>query len=69
MEKKYPAYILCSTDRIDSTDPFQYRWLLRQTLLHGRAEDIRDLYFILQQEPLDRLEYLFPWPGRAQAQR
>ena len=24
-------------------DPFQKRWLLRQTLIHGRAEDIRRL--------------------------
>jgi hypothetical protein len=25
------------------SDPFQKRWLLRQTLMHGRAEDIRAL--------------------------
>ena len=28
---------------LDLSDPFQKRWLLRQTLMRGRAEDIRSL--------------------------
>src|SRR3989304_5855063 len=35
-----PRYIVWSTDTIDLRDPFQKSWLLRQTLMHGRAEDI-----------------------------
>lgn len=38
-----PRYIAWSTDAVDLSDPFQKRWLLRQTLTHGRAEDIRAL--------------------------
>ena len=38
-----PRHIVWSTDRIDLADPFQRRWLLRQTLIYGRAEDIRRL--------------------------
>jgi len=38
-----PRHIVWSTDRIDLNDPFQKRWLLQQTLIHGRAEDIRKL--------------------------
>ncbi len=38
-----PRHIVWSTDRIDLSDPFQRRWLLRQTLIYGRAEDIRRL--------------------------
>jgi hypothetical protein len=40
---KVPRYIVWSTDRIDTADPFQRRWLLRQILTHGRAEDVRAL--------------------------
>jgi len=40
---KVPRYIVWSTDKIDTTDPFQRRWLLRQVLTNGRAEDIRAL--------------------------
>ncbi len=38
-----PRYIVWSTDRLQLGDPFQRRWLLKQTLTHGRAEDIRKL--------------------------
>jgi hypothetical protein len=38
-----PHYIVWSTDRLQLDDPFQRRWLLKQTLTHGRAEDIRKL--------------------------
>lgn len=38
-----PRHIVWSTDTIDLSDPFQKRWLLRQTLMRGRAEDIRAL--------------------------
>lgn len=45
METKPPRHILWSTDQLDTNDPFQRLWLLRQTLTHGRAEDIRKLDF------------------------
>ena len=38
-----PRHLVWSTDTLDLSDPFQKRWLLRQTLMHGRAEDIRAL--------------------------
>jgi hypothetical protein len=38
-----PRHILWSTDKLDLRDPFQRRWLLRQTLMHGTAKDIRAL--------------------------
>jgi hypothetical protein len=38
-----PRHIVWSTDKLDLRDPFQKRWLLRQTLMHGTAEDIRVL--------------------------
>lgn len=38
-----PRHLVWSTDTIDLSDPFQKRWLLRQTLMHGRAEDVRAL--------------------------
>ena len=38
-----PRYIVWSTDTIDPRDPFQKRWLLRQTLVYGLAEDIGKL--------------------------
>ena len=38
-----PRYIVWSIDRLQLDDPFQRRWLLKQTLTHGRAEDIRKL--------------------------
>lgn len=38
-----PRHLVWSTDTIDLSDPFQRRWLLRQTLMRGRAEDVRAL--------------------------
>ena len=38
-----PRYIVWSTNAIDRADPFQRRWLLRQILTYGRAQDIRAL--------------------------
>ena len=38
-----PRHLVWSTDRPDLSDPFQRKWLLRQTLTHGRAEDIAKL--------------------------
>ena len=35
--------IVWSTGQIDLSDPFQRRWYLRQVLMHGRTEDIRQL--------------------------
>ena len=39
----FPRHIVWCTDVLDLEDPFQRRWYLRQVLLHGRADDIRDL--------------------------
>ena len=38
-----PRHIVWSTDTLDLTDPFQRTWYLRQTLMYGRAQDIRAL--------------------------
>jgi hypothetical protein len=38
-----PRHLVWSTDTIDLSDPFQKRWLLRQTLMYGRVEDVRAL--------------------------
>jgi len=40
---KPPRHIVWSTDTLDLTDPFQRTWYLRQVLMYGRAQDIRDL--------------------------
>ena len=42
-QQDLPRHIVWSTDALDLDDPFQRRWYLRQVLLHGRAEDIREL--------------------------
>ena len=36
-------HIVWSKDQVDLSDPFQRRWYLRQVLMHGRAENIRQL--------------------------
>ncbi len=51
-----PRHIVWSTDKIDLHDPFQKRWLLRQTLMHGMAQDIRALKLADIQKNLDRLD-------------
>ncbi len=50
-----PRHLVWSTDKIDPRDPFQKRWLLRQTLLHGTAQDIRALTLADIQNNLDDL--------------
>ena len=56
MPTDIPRYILWSTDHIDTSDPFQRRWLLRQTLLYGRSQDIRRLDFDDIRRELDALD-------------
>lgn len=51
-----PRHLVWSTDTIDLSDPFQKRWLLRQTLMHGRAEDIRALELEDIRRELDQLD-------------
>lgn len=50
-----PRHLVWSTDTIDLSDPFQKRWLLRQTLMHGRAEDVRALEIEEIRRELNRL--------------
>ena len=50
-----PRHLVWSTDTIDLSDPFQKRWLLRQTLMHGRAEDIRALPLEIIKQELEQL--------------
>jgi hypothetical protein len=51
-----PRYIVWSTDQIDSSDPYQRRWYLRQVLTHGRAEDIRKLDLVEIRRELESLD-------------
>lgn len=51
-----PRYIVWSTDAVDLNDSFQKRWLLRQTLTHGRAEDVRVLDLEEIRRELDQLD-------------
>jgi hypothetical protein len=51
-----PRHLVWSTDTVNLSDPFQKRWLLRQTLMHGRAEDIRTLNLADIKQELDRLD-------------
>ena len=51
-----PRHLVWSTDAIDLSDPFQKRWLLRQTLMHGRAEDVRALDIEEIRLELDQLD-------------
>jgi hypothetical protein len=51
-----PRHLVWSTDRLDLRDPFQQRWLLRQTLMHGTAQDIHALKLADIQENLDSLD-------------
>ena len=56
MSAQIPRYIVWSTDSVDTSDPFQRRWLLRQTLLYGRAQDISQLDFDEISRELDALD-------------
>jgi hypothetical protein len=51
-----PRHIVWSTDTVNLNDPFQKRWLLRQTLMHGRAEDIRKLSIEDIKSEIDHLD-------------
>lgn len=51
-----PRHLVWSTDKIDLNDPFQKRWLLRQTLTHGRAEDVRGLNLDEIKQALEELD-------------
>ena len=51
-----PRHIVWSTDQIDLSDPFQRRWYLRQVLMHGRAEDIRQLDLSEVERELNNLQ-------------
>lgn len=50
-----PRHIVWSTETVNLNDPFQKRWLLRQTLMHGRAEDISVLQIEDIKAELDQL--------------
>ncbi|MCS6918337.1 MAG: hypothetical protein NZM28_01035 [Fimbriimonadales bacterium] len=43
MQTRSMRHIIWSTDTLDLDDPFQRRLFIRQTLLHGRTEDVRRL--------------------------
>lgn len=55
MPRDVPRHLVWSTDHLDLSDPFQQRWLLRQTLVHGRAEDIRRLNLAEIERELEQL--------------
>jgi DNA topoisomerase IB len=50
-----PRHLVWSTNQIDSSDPFQRRWLLQQTLIYGTADDIRRLDIDEVAENIDHL--------------
>ena len=56
MAVNIPRYIVWSTDKIDTADPFQRRWLLRQVLTHGRMQDIHALDLQEIRRELDALD-------------
>ncbi|HZD57956.1 MAG TPA: hypothetical protein VE136_14595 [Anaerolineales bacterium] len=56
MLENFPRHLVWSTDRLDLTDPFQRRWLLRQILTHGKEQDIRDLDLGEVERELDHLD-------------
>jgi hypothetical protein len=51
-----PRHLVWSTDAVDLSDPFQKRWLLRQILMHGRAEDVHALDIEELRLELDQLD-------------
>ncbi len=51
-----PRHLVWSTDTLDLSDPFQKRWLLRQTLTRGKAEDICALDLDDIRQELDQLD-------------
>ena len=62
IQTNIPRYIVWSMDNLQLNDPFQRRWLLKQTLTHGRAEDIRKLdlkEIALELDSLNLLEEIY----------
>ena len=51
-----PRHIGWSTDHVDTSDPFQRRWLLRQTLAYGVDDDIRALNLHEVERELESLD-------------
>ena len=51
-----PRHIVWSTDQLDTSDPFQHRWYLRQVLTHGLTEDIRRLDLVEIRRELENLD-------------
>ena len=51
-----PRHLVWSTAEIDIADPFQRRWLLQQTLIHGTADDIRCLDLVEVAKQIDHLQ-------------
>jgi len=43
MKIKPKRYIVWSKEEIDLSDPWQRQWYIEQVLIHGRAEDIKEL--------------------------
>ena len=50
-----PRHIVWSTNQLDLADPFRRRWYLRQVLMHGHAEDLRQLDLSEVERELDAL--------------
>ena len=46
-------HIVWSTRCLDPDDPWQWRWYVRQVLVHGRAEDVARL-------PVSEIQRLLP---------
>jgi hypothetical protein len=45
-----------SAEKINLNDPFQRRWYLRQVLLYGKSQDIRNLDLNHVEQELDSLD-------------
>ncbi len=56
MKIRPPRHVVWSADEVDLNDPFQRRWYLRQVLLHGREEDVRQIDKAELAQVLDELE-------------
>lgn len=56
MSFNIPRYIVWSSDRVDTNDPYQRQWLLLQILMRGCAQDIRALDLREVERELDYLD-------------
>ncbi len=54
--KPIRRHIVWGTDKIDMNDPFQRKWFIKQVLIHGRAEDIKELDLNEVEKLLDELD-------------